>query len=52
MEAYKNFSVAAYVYAYYLEKADEAEIQRGIDFFKQYIPLKKVYIEKDRKSVV
>ena len=51
MEAYKNFSVAAYVYAYYLEKADEAEIQRGIDFFKQYIPLKKVYIENHRGVV-
>ena len=51
MEAYKNFSVAAYVYAYYLEKADEVEIQRGIDFFKQYIPLKKVYIENHRGVV-
>jgi hypothetical protein len=51
MEAYKNFQIAAYVYAYYLEKADEAEIQRGIDFFKQYIPLKKVYIENHRGFV-
>ena len=31
MEPFKNFKVAAYVYAYYLEKVDEAEIQRGID---------------------
>ena len=51
MEAYKNFQVAAYVFAYYLAKADDAEIQRGIDFYRQYIPLKKVYIENHRGKV-
>lgn len=48
MEAYKNFKIAAYVYAYYLDRADDAEIQRGIDYFKQYIHLDKVYIENHR----
>ena len=51
MEAYKNFKIAAYVYAYYLDKADDAEIQRGIDFFKKYIHLDKVYIENHRGLV-
>lgn len=45
MEAFKNFKIAAYVYAYYLKDADDAEIQRGIDYFKKYIHLDKVYIE-------
>ena len=51
MEPFKNFKVAAYVYAYYLEKVDEAEIQRGIDYFKKYIHLDKVYIENHRGTV-
>lgn len=51
MEPFKNFKVAAYVYAYYLDKADEAEIQRGIDYFKKYIHLDKVYIENHRGVV-
>lgn len=51
MEAFKNFKVAAYVFAYYLDKADEAEIQRGIDYFKKYIHLDKVYIENHRGVV-
>ena len=37
MNPCKHFKVAAYVFAYYLAKADDAEIQRGIDFYKQYI---------------
>jgi len=51
MEPCKNFKVAAYVFAYYLAEADDAEIQRGIDFYKQYIHLDKVYIENHRGKV-
>lgn len=51
MEPCKHFKVAAYVYAYYLARADDAEIQRGIDFFRQYIHLDKVYIENHRGKV-
>ncbi len=54
MEGFKkfeNFKLAAYVFAYYLDKADEAEIQRGIDYFKKYIHLDKVYIENHRGKV-
>ncbi len=51
MQPYQNFQAAAYVFAYYLDKADDQEIQRGIDYFKHYIPLKKVYIENHRGKV-
>jgi len=51
VEPCKHFKVAAYVFAYYLAKADDAEIQRGIDFYKQYIHLDKVYIENHRGKV-
>lgn len=51
MEAYKNFKVASYVFAYYLNKADDAEIQRGIDYFKEHMHLDKVYLENHRGVV-
>lgn len=51
MKKYKNFKLASYLFAYYLEKADETEIQRGIDYFKQYTHLDKVYIENHRGTV-
>ena len=51
MEACQNFKVAAYVFAYYLAEADDAEIQRSIDFYKQYLHLDKVYIENHRGKV-
>ncbi len=48
---YKNFKLAAYVFAYYLQDAGEKELQRGIDFYKQYCHLNKVYIENHRGKV-
>lgn len=48
---YENFQVAAYVWAYYLDKASEEQIQRDIDQFRSYIPLKKVYLENHRSTV-
>ncbi len=51
LKPYQNFQVAAYVYAYYLESADDAEIQRGIDYYKQYMHLDKVYLENHRALV-
>ena len=51
MESYKNFRLAAYVFAYYIEKADEAEIQQAIDYYRQYVHLDKVYIENHRGLV-
>ncbi len=51
LKPFENFSLASYVYAYYLAKADDAEIQRGIDYFKQYMHLDKVYLENHRGVV-
>ncbi|MBP3541332.1 MAG: hypothetical protein J6K72_05915 [Clostridia bacterium] len=51
MDSYKNFKLAAYVYAYYLEKATEKEIQKAIDYYKHYVHLDKVYIENHRGLV-
>lgn len=48
---FDNFKIAAYVFAYYLEMADEARIQRDIDYYRQYIHLDKVYIENHRGKV-
>lgn len=51
MEACKNFKVAAYVFAYYLKDATDEQIQKDIDFYRQYIHLDKVYIENHRGIV-
>ena len=51
MEPYKHFKVAAYVFAYYLKDADDAQIQQDLDFYRQYIHLDKVYIENHRGIV-
>ena len=42
MEPYKNFKLAGYVYAYYLEGKTPAQIQADIDFYKRYVPMNKV----------
>lgn len=51
MEKYKNFSLASYVYAYYLDGKTEEQIQADIDFYNQYVPLNKVYLETHRALV-
>ena len=51
MKPYKNFRIAAYVFAYYLKDASDEQIQSDIDFYRQYIPLEKVYIENHRGVV-
>ena len=48
MENYKNFQIGTIVWAYYLIEADEDRMQRDIDLFKSYIPLKKAYLENHR----
>lgn len=50
LKPYRNFKIAGYVYAYYLNKADDQEIQRGIDYYKQYMHLDKVYLENHRAT--
>ncbi len=51
MEPYKHFKLAAYVFAYYLNEADEAQIQQAIDYYRHYVHLDKVYIENHRGLV-
>lgn len=51
MEPYKNFKLAGYVYAYYLEGKTPAQIQADIDFYKRYVPMNKVYLETHRALV-
>ena len=51
MKPYENFRIAAYVFAYYLDKADDEKILRDLEFYRQYIHLDKVYIENHRGKV-
>lgn len=51
MQPYENFSLAAYVYAYYLDGKTEEQIQADIDTFRTMAPLHKAYLETHRALV-
>ncbi len=51
MQPFENFRLASYVYAYYLENATPDTIRRDLDFYAQYVPLGKVYLETHRALV-
>lgn len=51
IEPYKNFQLAAYVYAYYLDTVTDEQLCKDIEKFLYYAPLKKVYIENHRALV-
>ena len=51
LERYDNFKIAAYVFAYYLQSADDAQIQDAIDYYRRYMHLDKVYLENHRSVV-
>lgn len=51
MEKYRNFRLASYVFAHYLNDADKDDIQKKIGFYKRYVHLDKVYIENHRSNV-
>ncbi len=51
MEHYRNFKLAAYVYAYYLEGKSVEQVQADIDAFREVAPLDKVYLETHRALV-
>lgn len=51
MHPYENFSLAAYVYAYYLDGKTEEQIQADIDTFRTMAPLHKAYLETHRALV-
>ena len=48
MEKYRNFRLCGYVFAYYLENAELEQIQRDIDYCRQYTAMDKVYLETHR----
>ena len=51
MEYYKNFQLAGYVWAYWLDRVGEDEIRESIETLTKKMPLKKVYLENHRGLV-
>ena len=51
MEHYKNFQLAGYVWAYWLDRVGEDEIRESIETLTKKMPLKKVYLENHRGLV-
>ena len=48
MEQYRNFSIASYMFAYYVATATDDDIRRGVEKYLANLPLKKVYVENHR----
>ena len=48
MEMYNNFVLSSYVWAYYLNRADEAKMRADIECALSRAPIRKVYIENHR----
>jgi hypothetical protein len=48
MEAYRHFSIASYMFAYYAAEATDEQIRRDTETYLRCIPLKKVYVENHR----
>ena len=48
MEAYRHFSIASYMFAYYAADATDEQIRRDTETYLRCIPLKKVYVENHR----
>ena len=48
MEAYRHFSIASYMFAYYAAEATDEQIRRDAETYLRCIPLKKVYVENHR----
>ena len=51
MQGYKNFHLASYVWAYYLNRTDEAKMRADIETALAQAPIAKVYIENHRGRV-
>lgn len=47
---YQNFHVATYVWAYYLARVTDEQLERDIQEFMSWMPLKKVYLENHRAT--
>ena len=50
MENYRHFSIASYMYAYTVARAEDGEIRRGIETYLQHLPLRKIYVENHRAT--
>ena len=51
MERYQHFSLAGYVYAYYLDGITEEKLRNDIEFYKAHLPINKAYLETHRALV-
>ncbi|MBR2822116.1 MAG: hypothetical protein IKE24_00285 [Clostridia bacterium] len=51
MNAYRNFSIASYMYAYYVKDATDRQIREGVEEYLRCLPLSKVYVENHRATV-
>lgn len=50
MEAYRNFSIASFMFAYYAAKVTDEELRQGLERYLSVIPLRKVYVENHRAN--
>ena len=50
MEPYQHFSLASYMYAYYIADKTDEELRQGIETYLRAVPLKKVYVENHRAT--
>ena len=51
MKPYRNFQLASYVYAYYLDGITPEKLREDLAFYQAHVPLKKVYLETHRALV-
>ncbi len=50
MNDYRNFSVASYMFAYYVDTATDQQIREGVEEYLRCLPLSKVYVENHRAT--
>ena len=50
MNPYRNFSVASYMFAYYVNEATDQQIREGVEQYLHCLPLSKVYVENHRAT--
>lgn len=50
MDAYRHFTVASYMYAYYVREATDQQIREGVEKYLRCLPLSKVYVENHRAT--
>ena len=50
MENYRHFSVASYMYAYYVDQATDSQLREAMETYLHALPLKKVYVENHRAT--